>query len=203
MQRQLEIVKALQQEADAARAARERERSPSPSPPPPKLPPQTRTAVDVTAVGVFGLGPANPTLAGGAVRTVWSRGLLRAGASLSLAGMRQTLDGHDLSFFRGLAALRAGVGVRGSVVDFDVTGGPALLVLVDDAHAEGRHAVASFAVAVGPRFGLTLSGPVALVVGADLDIAVTDEKVTAGTMRVAQFSRASVEISLGIAWRTR
>ncbi len=211
MQRQLEIVRALQKQADQARVAREqaeaerraREERQRPSPSRPKPPPQTRAAFELGAAGIFGLGPANPTLVGGTARALWARDLLRVGGSLSLAGMRQTLSGHDLSFIRTLVAARAGVGVRTREVDFDVTAGPALLVLVEDAHAEGRHAVASFAATVGPRLAVTLAGPLALVAGADLDVAVTDEKVTAGSMRVAQFSRASVELSLGIAWRSR
>jgi hypothetical protein len=128
---------------------------------------------------------------------------LRAGASLSLAGMRETLDGHDLSFFRALVAARAGVGFANGVADFDLTGGPALLVLVEDAHADGRHAVASLAFVAGPRLAVTLAGPLALVAGADFDLALTDERVTAGTARVAEFSRASVEVLLGLAWRSR
>jgi hypothetical protein len=201
MQRQLEVVKSLQQQADAARAARDKARPTAPSLP--KLPPLTRTALEAGVVGIFGIGAANPTLVGGTVRGVYARGLLRAGASLSLTGMRQTFDTHDLSFFRALLTARAGVGTRSALVDFDVTGGPALLVLVEDAHSEGRHTVASFAVAVGPRLALTLAGPIALVAGADLDVAVTDEKVTSGGSRIAQFSRASVEVTLGIAWRSR
>jgi hypothetical protein len=136
------------------------------------------------------------------VRALYARGLLRAGASLSLTGMRQTLDGHDLSFFRALAAARAGVGFRNATIDFDLTAGPALLVLVEDAHAEGRHTVASLAFVAGPRLAVTLAGPFALVAGADLDLAVTDEKVTAAGARVAQFSRPSVEVTLGVAWRS-
>lgn len=202
MQRQLDVVRSLQKQADEARAARERERPTTTTPPAPRLPPATRTAVELGVVGLFGLGPANPTLVGGTARSVWTRGLLRAGASLSLDGMRQRLDGHDLSFLRLLLAARVGVGTHGALVDFDVTGGPALFVLVDDAHSEGRHAVASFAVAVGPRLALTLAGPLALVAGADLDVAVTDEKIVAGDTRVAQFSRASIELTLGIAWRS-
>jgi hypothetical protein len=200
MQRQLQIVKSLQREADDARA--ERQRQPPPRVRPPAAPPSTRLGAELGAVGVFGLGPANPTLVGGAARLIYSRALLRAGGSLSLAGMRQTLDGHDLSFFRALVAARAGIGFRGGAADFDLTAGPALLILVDDAHSEGRHAVASLAFVGGPRLALTLAGPIALVAGADLDVAVTDEKVVAGTTRVAQFSRASVEVTLGIAWRS-
>ncbi|HEX9103046.1 MAG TPA: hypothetical protein VF997_12625, partial [Polyangia bacterium] len=98
---------------------------------------------------------------------------------------------------------RVGVGFRGAVADFDLTAGPALLVLVEDAHSEGRHTVASLAFVAGPRLALTLSGPLALVAGADFDLAVTDEKVTAAGIRVAQFSRAAVDVTLGIAWRTR
>ena len=113
------------------------------------------------------------------------------------------LSGHDLTFLRALVAARAGIGVRNGLADFDLTAGPALLVLVDDAHSEGRHAVASVAFVGGPRLALTVSGPVALVVGADFDVALTDEKVVAGTTRVAQFSRASVEVTVGIAWRSR
>ncbi|MCU1282007.1 MAG: hypothetical protein JWM53_5553, partial [bacterium] len=162
-----------------------------------------RIAVELAAAGVFGLGPANPTLVGGAARTIYSRALLRAGASLSLTGMRQTLSGHDLGFVRALVAARAGIGFAAGIVDFDLTAGPALLVLVEDAHTEGRHAVASVAFVGGPRLAVTLAGPIALVAGADLAVAVTDEKVVAGDARVAQFSRASVEVSLGIAWRSR
>jgi hypothetical protein len=215
MQRQLEIVRSLQKQADDARVAREREsareherererqrREPKP-PRSPKPPPPTRLAVEVGAVGVFGLGPANPSLVGGAARVVYSRALLRAGASLSLAGMRETLDGHDLTFLRALVAARAGVGFRSGVVDFDLTAGPALLVLVEDAHAEGRHAVASLAFAGGPRLALTISGPLAVVAGADFALAITDEKVTAAGTRVAQFSRGSVDVTLGLAWRSR
>jgi hypothetical protein len=262
MQRQLEIVRALQRQADAARADRAREQqrqsssasspssssrsrssspsttgppssspaassSPSPSsssssspsssssspsssspsssssqPTRRKLPVRPRLAVDLGAVGSFGLGPANPTLAGGAARVLYAHGLWRAGASLSLSGMRETLDGHDLSFFRALVAARAGIGFANAVADFDLTAGPALLVLVDDAHSEGRHAVASLAFVAGPRIALTLSGPVALVAGADFSLAVTDETVVAGSARVAQFSRGSVEVTLGIAWRS-
>ncbi|HEY2749615.1 MAG TPA: hypothetical protein VGL86_33575, partial [Polyangia bacterium] len=89
------------------------------------------------------------------------------------------------------------------VADFYLTGGPALLVRVEDAHADGRHAVASLAFVAGPRLAVTLAGPLALVAGADFDLALTDERVTAGTARVAEFSRASVEVLLGLAWRSR
>ncbi|HEX6836525.1 MAG TPA: hypothetical protein VF334_08120, partial [Polyangia bacterium] len=160
MQRQLEIVKNLQQQADEARAAREREderrrqqqaeqqrrqeaQQRRQEARPPRPPPQTRVALELGAVGVFGLGASNPTLAGGAARALYARGLFRAGASLSLAGMRETLVGHDLSFFRALVAARAGIGFRSAVADFDLTADPALLVLVEDAHTEGRHTVAS------------------------------------------------------------
>jgi hypothetical protein len=206
MQRQLEIVKSLQKQADDARVTREREqqrRQPPPPPPTPKPPPPTRVAVELGAAGVFGLASANPSLVGGTARVVYSRALLRAGASLSLAGMRQMLSGYDLTFFRALVAARAGVGVRAGIADFDLTAGPALLVLVDDAHSAGRHAVASVAFVGGPRLALTLAGPIALVVGADFEIALTDEKVVAGSTRVAQFSRTSVEVTVGIAWRSR
>jgi hypothetical protein len=200
MQRQLEIVTSLQQQADQARAAREREQPASPAAPSP--PPSTRTTVELGAVGVFGLGAANPTLAGGTARGLWSRGLLRLGTSLSLSGMRETRQGYDLSFLRSLVAARAGVGIARGVVDFDVTAGPALLVLFEDAHAAGRHTVAALAFTVGPRLGFALGGPIALVVGADLDVAVTDEKVTAGAARVAQFSYGVVEVTVGLAWRS-
>ncbi|MCU1277244.1 MAG: hypothetical protein JWM53_790 [bacterium] len=205
MQRQLEIVKSLQKQADDARAQRDREqqRQRPPPPPSPKLPPVTHLAVELGATGVFGLGSANPSLVGGAARALYARGLLRAGASLSLSGMRSSLSGHDLTFIRALVAGRAGIGVRAGVADFDLTAGPALLVLVDDAHSEGRHTVASLAFVGGPRLSLTLGGPIALVAGADFDLAITDEKVVAGTTRVAQFSRASVEATLAIAWRVR
>ena len=207
MQRQLDVVRQLQKQADVARAraaadaaAAAAAAAPRPKVPKPSAP--VHLAADVAADGVFGLGEGNPPLAGGSVRLVAARALLRAGGSLSLAGMRQNIDGHDLTFFRALLAARAGVGFSGSVADFDLTGGPALLVLVDDAHAEGRHAVASLAFVAGPRLAVTLAGPLALVVAADLDVAVTDEKVTAGTARVAEFVRPSVEVSLGLSWRT-
>jgi hypothetical protein len=128
---------------------------------------------------------------------------LRVAGTLSLSGMRQTLDGHDLGFFRGLLAARAGVGVVSGVVDVDVTGGPALLVLAIDAHAEGRHGLASFAGVVGPHLSVTLNGPLAMVLGVDLVIAVTDERVTAGGATVAQWSRLGLEATLGLAWRGR
>jgi hypothetical protein len=203
MQRQLEIVKSLQKQADDARLERDRQK---PSPPPPKLPrlpAPTRLALEAGAVGVFGLAPSNPALVGGNVRALYSRALLRAGASLSVAGMREMLSGYDLTFIRMLVAARAGIGVRSDIADFDLTAGPALLILVEDAHTDGRHAVASVAFVGGPRLALTLAAPVALVVGADFDVALTDEKVVAGTSRVAQFSRASVEVTVGIAWRSR
>lgn len=213
MQRQLEIVKTLQQQADDARAAREREderrrrdeeaRAHAGQPRPRQPAPPTRVAVELGAVGLFGVGPANPTLVGAAPRVLYARGLFRAGASLSLTGMRETLEGHDLSFFRALVAARAGVGFRNRAVDFDLTAGPAALILVEDAHGEGRHSVASLAFVAGPRLAVTLAGPWALVAGADFDLAITDEKVTAGGARVAQFSRPSVEVTLGVAWRSR
>jgi hypothetical protein len=204
MQRQLALVEKMQREAEErARVAEERARRVVEAPKPaPRPPPEKRLAIEIGADGVFGLGSANPTLGGGAARLTWSRAFLRIGSSLSLTGIRQTLQGHDLSFFRALVAARAGFGVRGRSVDFDLTAGPALLVLVDDAHAEGRHAVASLAFVVGPRLALTLSGRLALLVGADLDVAVTDEKVLVGDLRLAQFSRAAVEVTLGLAWRT-
>jgi len=71
------------------------------------------------------------------------------------------------------------------------------------AHIEGKHTVASLAFAAGPRVAVTLAGPIALVAGADFDLAITDEKVTAAGARVAQFSRGSVEVTLGIAWHSR
>lgn len=213
MQRQLEIVKTLQKQADDARAAREREderrrrdeeaRAHAGRPRPPGPPPPSRVAVELGAVGLFGVGPANPTLVGAAPRVLYARGLFRAGASLSLTGMRETLEGHDLSFFRALVAARAGVGFRNPAVDFDLTAGPAALILVEDAHGEGRHSVASLAFVAGPRLAVTLAGPWALVAGADFDLAITDEKVTAGGARVAQFSRPSVEVTLGVGWRSR
>jgi hypothetical protein len=209
MQRQLEVVKNLQKQADEQRQARERQEQQrqreeeARRPRPPKPPPPTRVAVEIGAAGVFGLGAANPTLAGGLARVLYSRALLRAGASLSLTGMRQTLEGHDLTFFRALVAARAGVGFRGALFDFDLTAGPALLVLVEDAHTEGKHTVASLAFTAGPRVAVTLAGPLALVAGVDFDLAITDEKVTAAGARVAEFSRGSVEVTLGIAWRSR
>ncbi len=209
MQRQLEIVKTLQKQADEQRAAREREderrqrEAEKQKPRPPGPPPPSRVAVELGAVGVFGIGPSNPTLVGALPRVLYARGLFRVGASLSLSGIRETLAGHDLSFFRMLVAARAGVGFRSAAVDFDLTAGPALLVLVEDAHGEGRHTVASLAFAAGPRLAVTLAGPLALVAGADFDLAITDEKVTAGGARVAEFSRPSVEVTLGVAWRSR
>jgi hypothetical protein len=209
-QRRVEQRRAEQARADEAKRTDEAKRAGerkgpanASSPSQPRLPPPTRLALELGAAGIFGLGSANPSLVGGAARVVWTRGFLRVAGSLSLAGMRNTLDGHDLGFFRALVAARAGAGVRNALADFDVTAGPALLVLVADAHSEGSHTVASAALVVGPRLALTLSGRLALVVGGDLNVAVTDERVVAAGMRIAQFSRVSAEVTLGIAWRSR
>jgi hypothetical protein len=203
-QRRVEQRRAEQARADEAKRTGERKGPANAgSPSQPRLPPPTRLALELGAAGIFGLGSANPSLVGGAARVVWTRGFLRVAGSLALAGMRNTLDGHDLGFFRALVAARAGAGVRNALADFDVTAGPALLVLVADAHSEGSHTVASAAFVVGPRLALTLSGRLALVVGGDLNVAVTDERVVAAGMRIAQFSRVSAEVTLGIAWRSR
>jgi hypothetical protein len=63
--------------------------------------------------------------------------------------------------------------------------------------------VASLAFVAGPRLSLALAGPLAIVAGADIDVAITDEKVTAGGARVAEFSRPSVDVMLGLSWRSR
>jgi hypothetical protein len=214
MARQLELVKQLQHEADeraaaaeqrrVAEARRAEEKRPgSVRVRGPRVPPPTRIGIEAGAVGVFGATGGNPPLVGGQARVTWTRGLLRAGASLSLAGMRDTLEGHDLTFFRTLVAARIGLGMRNALVDLDLTAGPALLVLLDDAHGEGRHTMASFVFVVGPRLSLTLGGPIALVIGADLDVVATDEKVVSGNTEIAQFSHVSVEVMLGLAWRNR
>jgi hypothetical protein len=214
MARQLELVKQLQREADDRAAAAEQKRVAEARRAEekraggvrvrgPRVAPPTRIGVEAGSVGVFGASGGDPPLVGGQARVVWTRGLLRTGASLSLAGMRDTLEGHDLTFFRALVAARVGLGVRNPLLDLDLTAGPALLVLLDDAHAEGRHAMASFVFVVGPRLSLTLGGPIALVIGADLDVVATDEKVVSGNTEIAQFSHVSVEVTLGLAWRNR
>jgi hypothetical protein len=191
--RQAELARRAEREEAAERDAERRSRRPA-------APPAERLSLDAAGAVVVGLGADNPSLFGAAVRALWSRGLLRLGGSLSLAGVDQTLDAHDLRFFRAAVAARAGVGVSGGAVDFDATAGPALLILSSDAHGDGSHAVASFAVVVGPRLSFRLAGALALVVGLDVTLAVTDEKVTLGPTTVAEFSRAGAEITLGLSW---
>lgn len=206
MARQLEVVRQLQKQADDARAASAREaqaraaavKVEKPSPPPP-----SRLAVEVGASAIGGVARSNPWLAGALARLSWSRGLLRVGGALSLTGMSQTLpSGIELSYFRTAIAARIGIGARTRLVDVDLTAGPAVVVLYENAHADGHHTLASFAAVVGPRLALTLAGPIALVVGADLDVAATDEKVTVNGSTQAELSRVSFEMTLGIAWRS-
>jgi len=207
MARQLEVVKQLQKQADDARAASAKdaqahaaaaakiEKPAAPSP--------TRTAVEIGGSAIGGVGRSNPWLAGALARLSWSRGLLRVGGALSLTGMSQTLSsGIELSYFRTAIAARVGIGTHTRLVDVDLTAGPALVVLYENAHGAGHHTLASFAAVVGPRLALTLAGPVALVLGADLDIAATDEKVTVNGSTAAELSRVSFEMTLGIAWRS-
>jgi hypothetical protein len=165
-------------------------------------PPQPRVTVAGGVVGVFGLAGNNPVLVGGTAGVGYARGLLRLSSTLSLAGIRETRDGHPLSFFRGLVAARAGLGVTGTVVDFDITAGPALAILSTDARGADSHALASFALVAGPRVALTVWGPLALVIGADLDFVVTEEKIMAGSVTVAQLSRFGLEAGIALAWRS-
>jgi hypothetical protein len=196
--RQAELARRADRQEAAERAA-ERAAAP-PVPRRPAAPPAERLSLDAAAAVVVGLGADNPSLFGGALRALWGRGLLRLGGSLSLAGVDHAIDGHALGFFRAAVGARAGVGVSGGAVDFDATAGPALLIVATDAHGDGRHAVASFAVVVGPRLSFRLAGALALVLGLDVTVAVTDEKITAGPTTVAEFSRAVAEITLGLSW---
>jgi outer membrane biosynthesis protein TonB len=191
--RQERLAEQADRQEAAEREAEARQRGPSPPPP-------ERLSLDAAGTVIVGLGADNPSLYGGAARVLWNRGLLRLGGTLSLAGVDATLDGHALGFFRAAVAARAGVGVSGGAVAFDATAGPALVVLATDANRDGRHAVASFALVIGPRLSLRLAGALALVVGLDVTLAVTDEKVTLGPTTVAEFSRAVAEITLGLSW---
>ncbi len=191
--RQEQLARTADRQEAAEREAAARLRRPS-------APPAERLSLDAAATAIVGFGADNPSLYGGAARILWTRGVLRLGGTLSLAGADQTLDGHALGFFRAALAARAGVGVSGGAVAFDATAGPALVVLSTDAHGDGRHAVASFALVIGPRLSFRLAGALSLVIGLDVTLAVTDEKVTLGPTTVAEFSRAVAEITLGLSW---
>ena len=212
MQRQLEVVKQLQKQSDDAREARQREEraarereEKARAAAQPKEPPPTWIAVELGGAALAGVGDANPWLVGALARVSWARGLLRLGGSVSLTGMHQSLDGGSvgISYFRTALALRAGVGTRTRWLDLDVTAGPGLSILYESAGAAGRHTLTSFVGVVGPRLAITLAGPIALVVGADLDISATDEKITLGAETPARFSRFAFELTVGIAWRSR
>jgi hypothetical protein len=165
-------------------------------------PPRARVTVAGGVAGIFGLGSNNPSLVAGTAGVGYARGLLRLSTTLSLAGMRETRERQPLGFFRALVGARAGLGITTGIVDFDATAGPALAVLSTDARGVDSHVLASFAVVVGPRLALTVWGPLALVLGADLDIVVTEEKITAGPVTVAQFSRFGLEAGIALAWRS-
>jgi hypothetical protein len=157
--------------------------------------------LEAAAAGLFTLGPANPTIGGALIRVFFAGGPLRAGGTLSVGGSAQSVGGYALGWFRGLLAARLGAGVRRGLVDFDTTAGPALLVAYADAHAAGHHVFASIAFVVGPHLSIGLSRDLSVALGGDLQVAVTEEKVVAGSTVVAQLSRLALEASLGLSWR--
>jgi hypothetical protein len=75
------------------------------------------------------------------------------------------------------------------------------VVAYADAHGAGSHAYGSLAFVVGPHLGIDVARHVTLTLGADLQAAVTAERVVAGTTRVAQLSNIGFEVALGLAWR--
>ena len=160
-----------------------------------------RLVVEGALAGTFGLGPANPTIGGGLIRVLWAGGPLRAGGTLSLGGSSQSSGAYTLGWFRGLAAARVGAGILHGIVDFDATLGPALLIASADAEKAGYHYYATLAFVVGPHLSIGLGHGLAIGLGADLQVAVTDEKVESGTTRIAQLSHAALEASLGLCWR--
>jgi hypothetical protein len=157
--------------------------------------------LEAAATGLFTVGQANPTIGGALIRVLWSGGPLRAGGTLSLGGASQSAGTYALGWFRGLIAARVGAGLRRGLVDFDTTLGPALLLAYADAHAAGHHLFASIAFVVGPHLSIGLTHGLSVALGGDLQVAVTEEKVVAGSTTVAQLSRFALEASLGLSWR--
>jgi hypothetical protein len=197
-ERQRAAAEARAQKAELARQAAYDARAGGTAPP--RYSP-AHVLVEAAVAGVFTFGAANPTVGGARVRVLWEGGPLRAGGTLSLGGSSQSADGYSIGWFRGLVAPRVGAGLRRGRVVFDATAGPGLLVAYADAHAAGQHALVSLAFVVGPALGIALGHGLALSLGADLQVAVTDEKVESGTTVVAGLSRVALEGWLGLSWR--
>jgi hypothetical protein len=199
LQRRLQRERAHQRELEI-KAEREEKQARAARPPSPSAPGQL--VLEGGPSAVFGFTPASAVLGGGTLRLFYAAGnLLRAGGTLSLTGGDETEAAQPLSFFRMLVAARAGVGVRRGIVDLDLTGGPALLVLAIDAHSAGRHSVASLDFIVGARLGLSLVRGWSLVLGVDVDAALTEERVVSGGAELVDFSRPSLEVTVGIGYR--
>jgi len=143
-----------------------------------------------------------PLLAGGLLRVMWARGLLRVGGALSMTGTATERGGYDLTFFRLFTGPRVGLGVTRRRLDFDLSVGPALSVLATDAHVtDGTHALATLAFVAGVRLSLLLTQKVALQLGLDVSVAVSRESVRAGTHTLVDFDLGTAEISVGLAYR--
>jgi hypothetical protein len=201
----LVTVEALEAEArDPVGAARVLPARPSPVAAaavgvPPPAPPSGALVLEVGPM--FGVGfSGEPPLYGAALRALYAGRVLRAGGTLSVLGTDADRAGYELRFVRVLAAARVGAGLRRGRVGADFTVGPALLLLTSDAQPGGDHTLATFAVALGLRLGVTLAGPWALVAAADLVAAVSDERLTAGGTTVAAFDRVGLELGLALAW---
>jgi hypothetical protein len=182
--------------AKAARLARAAQLRRASEPPVP-----SQMSVDIGASMAVGF-TGEPVLAGGQLRVMWARGLLRAGGALSMTGTSTARGGYDLSFFRLLTGPRAGIGATHGRLDFDLTVGPALSLLATDAHVpDGTHALATLAFVAGARLSLILTPRVALQLGLDVAVAVARESVRAGTHTLVDFDLGTAEISLGLAYR--
>jgi hypothetical protein len=188
---------------------------PSPEPPrPPRapLPPPSVSAAPAPLPGhlILDFGPSvavgfsgDPTLAGAVLRALYSRGgVLRIGGGLSLEGTEVTRRGFNLSFFRLVAGPRLGAGLRKGRLEADLTGGPALLLLYDDAHLPGvNRTLLSLSFVAGLRFGVALRGPLALVVGVDALASISDQRVQSGAVEVTGFGHWSLDLSLNLGYR--
>jgi hypothetical protein len=167
----------------------------------PRRPPAPSSlAVEVGPSVALGFS-GDPPLAGVLLRGIYGQGALRIGGLLSFTGGAIHEGGYQLSFLRLVTGPRVGAGIARGRIDFDVTAGPALLVIATDAHlTDATHTLATGAIAFGARLAVILKRPLALVIGADAAIALQREQVVSGPNLLAQFDLGSLELTIGLAY---
>jgi hypothetical protein len=162
--------------------------------------PSAKLFVDVGPVVAFGFS-GEPLMYGATVRATQAIGPLRIGGTISLTGNRDLRDGFALSFLRVVTGPRGGFGFQAGRVAFDASLGPALFLVAMDAQPGGHHNLIAAAACLGARLAVALARPLAIALNVDGILTFTEGFIDAGTNRVADFGRFSLEVSLSLAYR--